>query len=81
MSVRLYIQPVITSNKSFTHPLKGIIARRYFDQDGSLSSSKRVLERKDIPFLEGLVAADVEDADELLSELNEHGSLFIWIGE
>ena len=42
---------------SFKQPLKGIIARRYYAHDGSLSSGKVILDSTDRLWLEGVLAA------------------------
>ena len=49
-----------TSIDGCRHPLKGILAERYLGNDGSLYG-EFMLGREDLPYLQGLVDADVEN--------------------
>lgn len=64
------------------HPLKGILARRFYDNDGSLVCGKATISLdRDGDFLRGLVAGDISGAQKLLEDLERYGSVEIEIHE
>ena len=84
MSSTLYWRratPVPPDDGHAKQPLKGILAQRLWDPDadGSLCYEEREIGTEEIPFLEGLVAAGINEAGELLASLREHGRLVVWI--
>lgn len=77
MSLNLHWYKPPTERKalgSAYHPLKGILAQRYGERDGSCHEEFTLGER-DIPFLEGLAAGEIKDADKLLADLRKYGTL------
>lgn len=82
MGVNLYWRPVIKridKHRSLPDALKRILARRYFDQDGTLSTDW--LETQDMDYLQGVADAGVEGAEELLKAIEKYGSVEIRIAE
>ena len=77
MSSSLYWQPVFerdpNKERVSGQPLKGILAKRFCDHDGSLGYGEGTFRRKDIPYIRGLVDCGIEDADSLLKDLEEFG--------
>lgn len=62
--------------------LKRILARRYWDHDGSLYGGEVGLGTvADRTYLEGLRDAGVTGAAALLAAVIEHGAVELWIGE
>lgn len=58
MSTSLYFDMVTKKPFVFKHPIKGMIAERYYDHDGSLSGYEIILTpEKDLDFFEGMLAA------------------------
>lgn len=77
MSVSLHWYKPPSARKSLGssgYPLKGILADRYGNHDGSCHE-EFTLNSDDIPFIEGLAAAGVDGAGKLLKDLRAHGSL------
>jgi hypothetical protein len=68
---------------AFKQPLKGIIAARYYDHDGSLSGDTITLTAEDLPFLEGVLAAyrgdDCKDLVRVVDHLKVHGMIDVRI--
>ena len=60
------------------HPLKGILAQRYTDTDGSLRQ-EFILTNGEAAYVQGLVDAGVEGAASLLDALTQYGSLVLRI--
>ena len=86
MSSSLYWKPVVpvTSYGGYGHPLKGVIARKFFDHDGSLSSGPITFTDDDIRWLEGARDAFEKDEhqkpfNELIAAIQHHGAISIWI--
>jgi len=66
MSSTLFIRktPKPTKNEiAFKQPIKGIIAGRYYDHDGSLGGGKITVGPEDLPWFEGVLAARPRSAD------------------
>lgn len=62
------------------HPLKGILAKKYYDHDGSLNGCEKILTlSKDGEFIEALMFAGIEGAKNLYDDLKKYGELIIWI--
>lgn len=61
--------------------LKTILARRLWDNDGSVWCEMITLGKNMLPYLGGLHDAGVEDAGNLIEYINKHDSVDIWIGE
>ena len=62
--------------------LKRILARRYWNHDGTLHGDAVRLDRNtDRAYLEGLVDANVYGSGDLLTAVLKHGAVEIWIGE
>ena len=77
MSVSMYWYKPPTERKalgSSGYPLKGIFAKRYGQYDGSMHEEFTLGER-DLEFIEGLVAADIDGAQQLLDDLQKYGTL------
>lgn len=77
MSVNLHWYRPPTERKALGSggmSLKYILAQRYHEGDGS-THAEFTLSAKDIPFIEGLVAAGVEDSKKLLTDLRQYGTL------
>lgn len=85
MSSTLHMQPVPRlrpKSEQLSFYLKKVIARRFWEHDGSLSGDKVRIEYSDLAvrgYLEGLVDAGVEDAEELLTAVVQHGAVDVWI--
>lgn len=85
MSTNLFARPTPkkgnTEYPSF-YASKWILAPRYLGHDGSLSSDKIILTLKDLPFLEGVLAAATkevkEEIKEIITMLEQHESIQIW---
>jgi hypothetical protein len=64
--------------------LKYVIARRFFDHDGSLRG-QCILDKRHIPYLEGIADANKgeasEGAAELIKAIREHDIVELWIGD
>jgi len=56
------------------YPLKGILAKRYGQYDGSCHEDF-VLNKTDLEYIRGLSDAGIEDATKLLSDLENYGSV------
>jgi len=89
MTSSLYItktpKPAEVESFAFKHPLKGIIARRYYDHDGSLSGETITLTGDDLAWFTGLIDGFMGDGSDLndlmkIKQLIENGeTIDIWI--
>lgn len=84
MSSSLYWRPVkpIKRHGGYGHPLKGIIAKKFYGHDGSLSGGDITLDETHIKWLEGVKDAlydCVDDANELIDGIRQYGEIAIWI--
>lgn len=76
--------PIATSNVcSFGQPIKGAIARRFYDHDGSLGGGLLTITREEIGFFEGLAAACTDASDrrsleKIVSILSDYGTIDMW---
>lgn len=59
--------------------LRYALARRLWDQDGSLSTQSHELDKGDLPYLEGLRDGRVEGAQEIIDAIRKHGTIEVWI--
>lgn len=87
MSFGLYYRPVpkeIPPATDLPVALKYVIARRFFDHDGSVRG-ECVLDKRSIPYLEGIADAGrgeaSEGAAELVKAIREHEAVTLWIGD
>lgn len=87
MSFGLYYRPVpkeVPPAGDLPVALKYVIARRFFDHDGSLRG-RALLDRRMIPYLEGIADANTgeasEGAAELIKAIREHDAVELWIGD
>ena len=79
MSAHAHWYPVVhKTGKLLDHHLKGLIAKRYMDHDGSLSGSCR-LNSDDIKWLEGLRDTGVKDASVLIDAIYDNDEIEIRI--
>jgi len=51
-------RPPASSEVSFKHPVKAIIARRFYDHDGSLGGGLVTVGTADLAWFEGVLAAE-----------------------
>lgn len=86
MSSTLYMRPApLVQPKAVELPyeLKRTIAKRFWDHDGTLTGSEVRLEGplfgSTMAYLEGLVDAGVEGAEDLRTAVIQHGAVTIWI--
>lgn len=79
MSTSLYYKPHIDPElgEALSFELKKAIAPRYYDHDGSLGGGWYVLDEGEIPFLEGLLAAGIEDAKVLIDAIRQYETIEI----
>lgn len=72
------------SHWSFKQPVKGIFARRFYDHDGSLGGSLVTIGAKELPWLEGVLAAgsfeehERKELEDIASVLQGGGSVDMW---
>jgi len=87
MSSTLFFRrtPTATSKSvcSFGQPIKGAIARRFYDHDGSLGGELLTIGRDELGFFEGLAAACPNPKDRtalevIVSILRDHGTIDMW---
>lgn len=85
MSSTLYFRRTPRAQKlcSFKQPIKGAIARRYYDHDGSLGGDMETISRGEVAFFEGLAAACADPADraaleKIIRVLDEDGTIDMW---
>lgn len=84
MSTALYWRPAPKDEPppdSLSDHLKRILARRFWDHDGSLYADTVTMTRDDLAYVEGLKDAMVADANVLYEAIKEHGDVEIWISE
>lgn len=86
MSFNLELQPPPQARKtvSLSKALKYILARRYFDQDGSCSSDWTTIGTGELPYLYGIRdgSTDAEvsrDIQKVIDMIEKHGSCEIRI--
>jgi hypothetical protein len=82
MSSSMYWRPVpkdLPRPELLSYDLKHRLARRFWDHDGSLNGEPIEFDATQIPYLEGLADGGVEDAQELIDAIREHGSVHVWI--
>jgi len=79
MSSTLYWAPIEKEKGSFDFALKRAIGRWKFGGDGSVWNSEIILKIKDIPALEGMAACGIEEANDLIREINRHGDIKLWL--
>lgn len=61
--------------------LKMILARRFWNHDGSSKGDKIEMNQAMLPYLMGLDDAGVQDAAELGEAIKKHRTVEIWIDE
>lgn len=66
-------------DRTLSDELRYATARKLWDTDGSVSHGTYVFTSKDIPYLEGLRDAKVEDAEKLLRLVRKHKFVRVWI--
>ena len=84
MTTTMYWRPVpkdIPPENDLPDGLKRILARRYWNHDGTLYGDAVRLDKRDQGYLEGLVDASVYGSGDLLAAVATHGAVEIWIGE
>lgn len=86
MSSTLYIRkiPKISCNEYvFKYPLKGYIARKFYEHDGSLSGEMITIGSEYLQWFEGLLAAyteeDKDKLEEIVEILRNGDTIDIWI--
>jgi len=79
MSTTLYWRPDYKDKNELDDTLKYIFAKRFWGQDGSLTSSKVRVNENDIDYLQGLVDAGRKSAKELIEVIRKHGTILVWL--
>jgi hypothetical protein len=83
MSSTLYWQclPSLRDRHALPYQLKALMARHFWDHDGSLSGDSIVIMPNSVEdaFIAGLAAAGVEGAEELLVAVREHQGVEVYI--
>lgn len=85
MSTSMYWNPKpVEPKRRNIGSLKWILAKKLFDQDGSMSAGPITVDETLIPFLEGLIAGadngDIsKDASILIDAINKYGAVEIII--
>lgn len=81
MKTNLYWRPVQpTRSHQLPHALKSILARRYWGQGGVAEpDSPYRMDDDEVPYLTGLLDADVAGAADLIAALRQHRSVEVWI--
>lgn len=86
MSTNFYWQafPKEPPPVQYCSDIKRIMARRYWDHDGTLFGAVTTLGESDVPFLSGVAAATPhrevrEAAEEMIKAIREQGGVSIWI--
>lgn len=81
MSASMYWRPVRPKPEGtyVDDRLRHVLARRLWNQDGSLSASPDVLDENMIPYLEGVRDAGVPAAQELIDAIKKHEVVEVWI--
>jgi hypothetical protein len=59
--------------------LRHALARRLWDQDGSLSSGPDGLDSDDLSYLERIRDAGITGAQDLIDAIRKYGTIEIWI--
>lgn len=78
--------PEKNSEVDFKLPVKGIIARRFYDHDGSLGGGIITINDSELPWFEGLLAGgitgasakDVSDLERMCNVLRDGGTVDMW---
>lgn len=87
MSSTLIIRKTPKPNKKewgFKHPVKGMIARRFYDHDGSLGGGRITVGPECLAWFEGLLAAfsgdkkERKDLDAIIQILRDGDTIDMW---
>lgn len=78
MSTNLMWKPKTQSNGSLSKQLKKVISRRLWNTDGSCGGGVATVNETDIEYLNGLLDAGIEDAEELIDLINQYGEIELW---
>jgi len=87
MSFGLYWEPSApTRGNPLPTELKFIMARRFWGGDGSTRGETLLISGNDMAYLQGVRDATAsceiqEGVDELISAINDHGEVRVWVGE
>lgn len=86
MSTNLYWEPVKPRRAATFNQLKYFMGPKLWDHDGTLSGSPAVVNATLIPYLEGLRDGTEnvileEECNVLISAIQEHGEIELWIAE
>jgi len=79
MSSKLYWRPRSTSSMLLSDDLKKILARKFWDHDGSLSNGPMRMNNSHLEYLCGLRDAGVEDAQKLIDGIEKFDLIEVWI--
>lgn len=71
MSATLYWKPVSKENNSLSDELKFALRKKY-------NAAKVVMGYGEIPYLEGLLHAGIEDAKDLIDAIEQHEEVEVW---
>lgn len=66
-------------SETLDYDLKKAISQRYFGNDGSVYGDPVQLDKKAVPYLEGLSDGGVDGAEELIAAIRQHDVVEIWI--
>lgn len=87
LTIRKTPKPVKHTEFRFKQPFKGVIARKFYDHDGSLSGEFITLSGVDLNWLEGVIdgfngeKSDIRDLEKIQRYIQEGHTIDIWIGE
>lgn len=81
MSASMHWRPVVRQPEGgyVDDAVRYKLARRLWDQDGSLSTEPHELDKDDLPYLEGLRDGGTQGAQDLIDAIKKHGSIEIWV--
>lgn len=87
MSSTLHFRKTPTDTKEFGScklPLKGIIAQRFYDHDGTLGGGMETIQRKDLEWFKGVRDCGLNDKEEqklvekIIEILEDGGTVDMW---
>jgi len=78
MSSTLMWKPLTGAQGSLSYELKRVISKRLWDTDGSCGGGVATMNSTDLDYLQGLMDAGIEGADEIIDLIHEHGDIQLW---
>lgn len=79
MSTNLYWRPVTPVGGSFPYDLKRILAKKYWNSDGSNVEEEVTVGLGDLSYLEGLADAGIPGASDLIVLIKRHIKVMLFI--